>query len=52
MSQAWRILAAACVIYFLNVGAIYYGLAVVLKPLIEAMGWTRAQGTSGISCSC
>lgn len=49
MSQTWRILAAACVIYFLNVGAIYYGLAVVLKPLIEAMGWTRAQGTSGIS---
>ncbi|MGK2912862.1 MAG: MFS transporter [Porticoccaceae bacterium] len=49
MSQAWRVLAAACVIYFLNVGAIYYGLAVVLKPLIEVMGWTRAQGTSGIT---
>jgi MFS family permease len=48
MSQAWQVLAAACVIYF-NVGAIYYGLAVVLKPLIEAMGWTRAQGTSGIT---
>lgn len=47
MSSAWRILIAACAIYFLNVGAIYYGLSVMLKPLIEDLGWTRAQGTSG-----
>lgn len=47
MSPAWRILIAACAIYFLNVGAIYYGLSVMLKPLIEDLGWTRAQGTSG-----
>lgn len=47
MSPAWRILIAACAIYFLNVGAIYYGLSVMLKPLIQDLGWTRAQGTSG-----
>lgn len=49
MPQAWRVLGAACAIYFLTAGSIYYGLAVVLKPLIETMGWTRTQGTSGVT---
>lgn len=49
MPPAWRVLSAACVIYFITVGSILYGLSVVLKPLIEAMDWTRTQGTSGIT---
>lgn len=49
MPLAWRVLAAACTIYFLTSGSVFYGLAVVLKPLIETLGWTRAQGTSGIT---
>lgn len=49
MSQAWRALSAICIIYFITGGTVLYGISVVLKPLIHDMGWTRAQGTSGIT---
>lgn len=49
MAQAWRVLIAACIIYFIGAGAVLYGMSVVMKPLIADMGWTRAQGTSGIT---
>lgn len=49
MSPAWRVLSAVCIIYFITGGSVIYGMSVVLKPLIGDMGWTRAQGTSGIT---
>ena len=49
MPHAWRVLSAVCIIYFLAAGTILYGMSVVMKPLIADMGWTRAQGTSGIT---
>jgi len=49
MAQAWRVLIAVCIIYFVTAGTILYGMSVVMKPLIADMGWTRAQGTSGIT---
>ncbi len=49
MAQAWRVLIAVCIIYFVAAGTILYGMSVVMKPLIADMGWTRAQGTSGIT---
>lgn len=49
MAQAWRVLIAACIIYFIGAGTVLYGMSVVMKPLIADMGWTRAQGTSGIT---
>ena len=49
MQISWRVLLGACTIYFLGTGSVYYGLSVVLKPLIETMGWSRTAGTSGIT---
>ncbi|MCG2633938.1 MAG: MFS transporter [Gammaproteobacteria bacterium] len=49
MFYGWIVLASACLIYFLASGSVFYGMAVVLKPLIEAMGWTRTEGTSGVT---
>ena len=49
MAQAWRVLIAVCIIYFITAGTVYFGISVVMKPLIADMGWTRAQATSGIT---
>jgi len=45
----WVVLATCFCIHFLAMGTGYYGLSVVLKPMIEAMGWNRAEGTATIT---
>lgn len=45
----WIVLATCFSIHFLAMGTGYYGLSVVLKPMIEAMSWSRAEGTASIT---
>jgi len=43
MFYGWLILAALAVIYFVTIGTTFYGFGVVLAPMTDSLGWSRAQ---------
>ncbi|MBL4584100.1 MAG: MFS transporter [Pseudomonadales bacterium] len=45
----WTLLAALSTIYFLVIGASFYGFGVALAPMIESMGWSRTEAAIGYS---
>lgn len=49
MFYGWLILAALAVIYFVTIGTTFYGFGVVLAPMTESLGWSRAQAGTGFS---
>jgi len=49
MFYGWIILAALCLIYFLSLGAVFYGFAANLPEMIKATGWSRAEASLGFS---
>ena len=49
MYYGWIILGAIGFIYMACVGAAFYGLSVMMPAMIEDLGWTRAEGTTGFA---
>lgn len=49
MFYGWRLLLALCAIYFLSIGAVFYGFAATIPDLIKAFGWGRSQVSAGFS---
>ncbi|MEQ8990911.1 MAG: MFS transporter [Pseudomonadales bacterium] len=49
MFYGWILLSTLSVIYFLSVGAIFYGFAAVIPQIIEDEGWSRVQVSAGFS---
>lgn len=49
MYYGWILLSTIGFIYMICVGSVFYGLSVMMPAMIEDMGWTRAQGTSGFA---
>ena len=45
----WTLLAVLSSIYFLVIGASFYGFGVALAPMIQSMGWTRTEAATGYS---
>lgn len=49
MYYGWILLGAISVIYMISVGAVFYGLSVMMPAMIDDLGWTRTQGTTGFA---
>ncbi len=49
MFYGWTILAALCAIYFLSMGAVFYGFSANMPEMIRGTGWTRAEASLGFS---
>jgi MFS family permease len=49
MYYGWILLGAIGFIYMACVGAAFYGLSVMMPAMIEDLGWTRAEGTTGFA---
>ncbi|MBV1916359.1 MAG: MFS transporter [Pseudomonadales bacterium] len=45
----WTLLAVLSSIYFLVIGASFYGFGVALAAMIKSMGWTRTEAAIGYS---
>ena len=45
MYYGWILLATIGFIYMACVGAVFYGLSVIMPEMIDDLGWTRAQAT-------
>lgn len=45
----WKLLIALSVIYFLAIGTTFYGVGVVLPPMIKDLGWSRTQASTGFA---
>lgn len=45
----WTLLAVLSTIYFLIIGASFYGFGVALAPMIKSMGWSRTEAAIGYS---
>lgn len=45
----WKLLAGLSVIYFLAVGTTFYGIGVVLPPMIKELGWSRTEASTGFA---
>ena len=49
MYYGWILLSAIGFIYMACVGAVFYGLSVMMPEMIDDLGWTRAQATTGFA---
>ncbi len=49
MYYGWILLGTISVIYMMCVGAVFYGLSVMMPAMIDDLGWTRAQATTGFA---
>ena len=49
MYYGWILLATIGFIYMACVGAVFYGLSVIMPEMIDDLGWTRAQATTGFA---
>lgn len=49
MYYGWILLGAISVIYMISVGAVFYGLSVMMPAMIADLGWTRTQATTGFA---
>lgn len=49
MFYGWKLLAALSFVYFLSIGSTFFGFGVVFPAMIEDLGWTRAQTSTGFS---
>ncbi len=49
MYYGWILLASIGTIYMITTGAVFYGLSVMMPAMIEDLGWTRAQATTGFA---
>ena len=49
MFYGWILLAIIGLIYMICVGAGFYGLSVMMPPMIDDLGWTRAEASAGFS---
>ena len=45
----WKLLAGISLIYFLAVGTTFYGVGVVLPPMIKEFGWSRTEASLGFA---
>ena len=45
--DGWKVAGALCSVYFLCVGVVFYGFAVVLPSMILDMGWSRGDASVG-----
>lgn len=49
MYYGWILLATIGFIYMACVGAVFYGLSVIMPEMIDDLGWSRAQATTGFA---
>ncbi len=49
MYYGWILLSTIGFIYMATVGAVFYGLSVMMPEMIDDLGWTRAQATTGFA---
>lgn len=49
MFYGWKLLAALSFVYFLSIGSTFFGFGVVFPAMIQDLGWTRAQTSTGFS---
>ncbi len=49
MYYGWILLSTIGFIYMAAVGAVFYGLSVMMPAMIDDLGWTRAQATTGFA---
>ncbi|MBV1931683.1 MAG: MFS transporter [Porticoccaceae bacterium] len=49
MYYGWILLSTIGFIYMASVGAVFYGLSVMMPAMIDDLGWTRAQATTGFA---
>lgn len=49
MYYGWILLASIGTIYMATTGSVFYGLSVMMPAMIEDLGWTRAQATTGFA---
>ena len=49
MYYGWILLTSIGTIYMITTGAVFYGLSVMMPAMIEDLGWTRAQATTGFA---
>jgi len=49
MYYGWILLASIGTIYMATTGAVFYGLSVMMPAMIEDLGWTRAEATTGFA---
>ena len=49
MYYGWILLSAIGFIYMASVGAVFYGLSVMMPAMIDDLGWSRAQATTGFA---
>jgi len=45
----WKLLTGISLIYFLAVGTTFYGVGVVLPPMIKEFGWSRTEASLGFA---
>ena len=49
MYYGWILLSTIGFIYMASVGAVFYGLSVMMPEMIDDLGWTRAEATTGFA---
>lgn len=49
MYYGWILLSTIGFIYMASVGAVFYGLSVMMPAMIDDLGWTRAEATTGFA---
>lgn len=45
----WKLLTGLSLIYFFAVGSTFYGVGVVLPPMLKELGWSRTEASTGFA---